>query len=338
MMKPNRGLHFVLVLGGCFGAWPWPALANLGDTFAEMTARYGQPKRKLADSRINDPAINGYRFEFNGRMIFVEFMNGKSASEAVRASKDVPHFTEETCRAIAGQISGRTNWAILKREQDNVIWIAEDANANWERRTDGPDFLFVNTREYFVHQVQMENGAAPAPSRPDGRTKVDPKANVEARVLKWHQELAEEGNAYGEYQMGLRYRDGNGVPRDPNRAREWLKKAADQGDTEAASMLAKLAPAIPPPSPGTNPIKVVIHSAEFGMGQSVADVTEKVKELLRGPGDGFVADARTLGSDPLPGKRKQLVLRYDYLGTNYVLKVPGASRVSYRALERNALK
>jgi hypothetical protein len=337
MMKASGIFHFVFILSGCFWLSLSAALANLGETFSEITARYGQPKRKLADSKINDRAINAYRFEFNGRMIFVEFMNGKSASEAIRASKDVPHFAEATCLAIAAEISGRTNWAVLKREQENVIWITDDANANWERRSDGPDFLFVTTREHFVHQLQVENGAVSGAPRPDNRTRADTKA-VEARVLKWQQELAEEGNAYGEYQMGLRYRDGNGVPRDLNKAREWLKKAADQGDTDAASLLANLTPPNKQLSPGTDAVKVAIHSAEFGMGQSVADVTEKVSELLRGPNDGFIADAKTLGSDPLPGKKKQLVIRYDYSGTNYVLKVPGASRVTYRSLERNAIK
>ncbi len=170
-----------------------------------------------------------------------------------------------------------------------------------------------------------------------GQTNAAAKEDLAMRLLKWQKGLAEEGSVYGEYQMGLRYRDGNGVPRDLEKAREWLRKAADHGDKDAATELAKL----PPPAAllaATNSARLKIRSAEFGMGQKVTDVTARVEELLRAPADSFVADAKTLDSDPLSGKKKQLVIRYDYAGTNRVLKVSGGGRVSYRSLERNALK
>jgi hypothetical protein len=42
-------------------------------------------------------------------------------------------------------------------------------------------------------------------------------------------ELAEKGDAYGEYCLGTRYRDGFGVAKNLAKAREWLGKAASQG-------------------------------------------------------------------------------------------------------------
>lgn len=72
-------------------------------------------------------------------------------------------------------------------------------------------------------------------------TKAPPtKSDVDARILKSQQELAAKGDAYGELHMGLRYRDGDGVEKNLAKAREWLQKAADQGDPDAFAALSKL--------------------------------------------------------------------------------------------------
>jgi len=91
----------------------------------------------------------------------------------------------------------------------------------------------------------------------------------------------------------LRYRDGNGVPRDLGQARTLFKKSAGHGNDDAAAALAKLLPAAVASSP-TNSLPIVIRSAEFGMGKDVADVTTKVTELLNTRAGGFSADAKRL--------------------------------------------
>lgn len=163
------------------------------------------------------------------------------------------------------------------------------------------------------------------------------KTDLDARILKSHQDLADKGDAYGELRMGLRYRDGDGVPKDLDKAREWLHKSADQGDSDAASALAKL----PKPhnlgvSAPTNSVSVdadlVLVSAEFGAGKRVADVTARVGELLRSQPDGFAADVKTLGADPLPGKKKRLTIHYRYQGADYTFINPVAKPVSRQAL------
>jgi Protein kinase domain len=89
----------------------------------------------------------------------------------------------------------------------------------------------------------------------------------------------------------------------------------------------------------TNPrADLIVRSAQFGTGGKVVDVTARVVELLRTHPGGFTLDAKTLGADPLPGKRKLLTLRYDYQGTNWVLILPSASRVSRQALAGSARK
>ena len=46
------------------------------------------------------------------------------------------------------------------------------------------------------------------------------------KVLKYHQDLADKGDSFGLLRMGERYRDGDGVPKDLSKAREYLSKAA----------------------------------------------------------------------------------------------------------------
>lgn len=66
------------------------------------------------------------------------------------------------------------------------------------------------------------------------------KSKTESKVLAYHQELAEKGDAYGEYKMGIRYENGDGVDKDLTKARDLLGKAAAQGNKDAATELAKL--------------------------------------------------------------------------------------------------
>lgn len=66
------------------------------------------------------------------------------------------------------------------------------------------------------------------------------KSSSDAKVLAWHKELAEKGDAYGEYKMGIRYLNGDGVDKDPVKAKDLLSKAAAQGNKDAADALAKM--------------------------------------------------------------------------------------------------
>jgi TPR repeat protein len=40
-----------------------------------------------------------------------------------------------------------------------------------------------------------------------------------------------------QYNLGMAYRNGDGVAKDEAEAKQWLQKAADQGDKDAASAL-----------------------------------------------------------------------------------------------------
>lgn len=66
------------------------------------------------------------------------------------------------------------------------------------------------------------------------------KSAVAAATLKYNQDQAAAGNAYGQLRMGERYLKGDGVEKDEAKAREYLQKSAAQGNAEAKALLATL--------------------------------------------------------------------------------------------------
>ena len=51
--------------------------------------------------------------------------------------------------------------------------------------------------------------------------------------MKLLRPLAEQGNAEAQYNLGVMYAEGKGVPQDDRAAVQWWRKAAAQGDAEA---------------------------------------------------------------------------------------------------------
>ena len=62
----------------------------------------------------------------------------------------------------------------------------------------------------------------------------------EPAVIAWQRKQAEKGMRSSQYDLGMRYLTGNGVERDTNSARFWLKMSADQDCVEAKAALKKL--------------------------------------------------------------------------------------------------
>ena len=66
------------------------------------------------------------------------------------------------------------------------------------------------------------------------------KAEMDAAIVKFEMEKSEKSSDLYQYRVGLRYLNGNGVPKDLAKARDYLSEAAAQGNKEAAAELAKL--------------------------------------------------------------------------------------------------
>jgi hypothetical protein len=59
------------------------------------------------------------------------------------------------------------------------------------------------------------------------------------KVVASQMDRAEKGSAQAQYDLGLRYLTGDGVETDANIAEYWLRKAAEQGHSQAKSKLGK---------------------------------------------------------------------------------------------------
>ena len=58
--------------------------------------------------------------------------------------------------------------------------------------------------------------------------------------MEWYGKAAEQGNAKAQYNLGLRYENGQGVAQDYGKAVEWYTKAAEQGLELAIEKLEKM--------------------------------------------------------------------------------------------------
>jgi TPR repeat protein len=59
----------------------------------------------------------------------------------------------------------------------------------------------------------------------------------ETEAVKWYRKSAEQGNAFGQNNLGAMYEYGNGVNKDILKAVSWYRKAAEQGHNGAIENL-----------------------------------------------------------------------------------------------------
>jgi TPR repeat protein len=65
------------------------------------------------------------------------------------------------------------------------------------------------------------------------------KAEYNEEAAQYFRRAAEQGDADGQYGLGILYAAGEGVSRDPGAAREWLERAATQGHMLAVVALSQ---------------------------------------------------------------------------------------------------
>jgi TPR repeat protein len=59
----------------------------------------------------------------------------------------------------------------------------------------------------------------------------------DAEAVKWFRKAADQGDAEGQYNLGVMYDFGMGVPENDAEAVKWYRKSADQGNAKAQSNL-----------------------------------------------------------------------------------------------------
>jgi TPR repeat protein len=65
------------------------------------------------------------------------------------------------------------------------------------------------------------------------------------KAAQWVTNAAQYGNAAAEYNLALRYRDGDGVPANPGEADHWFRKAALHKTPTPDHVLAELPEQLP---------------------------------------------------------------------------------------------
>jgi len=81
-----------------------------------------------------------------------------------------------------------------------------------------------------------------------------------------------------------------------------------------------------------DPDEIQIEMALFGSGTHLADVTDRVVQLLHSEPQGFEARADWLRIDPAPGQSKSLLIRYRYPGKQRYYMISGGVRASFVAM------
>jgi hypothetical protein len=83
---------------------------------------------------------------------------------------------------------------------------------------------------------------------------------------------------------------------------------------------------------------VLIVSATYGSGTNVADVTDRVDDLLHQPGVEFFARPEWLHADPMPGWNKALVIVYEFKQRRHTFTTGEGGKVSVDLLIRQTDK
>ena len=105
--------------------------------------------------------------------------------------------------------------------------------------TNNVESSYANSIEQRHSYHKLEYGIVPTTAQIAAFKKAQ-QDKATARAVQVNQEAADKGDAYGMLRMGERYRDGDGVPKDLAKSREYLTKASNAGSVTAQEALDKL--------------------------------------------------------------------------------------------------
>jgi TPR repeat protein len=105
----------------------------------------------------------------------------------------------------------------------DTLQVSDDQLAKWKKAAN--EALAVQAYQQEQEKSALQNASAQAA----------------ARALAENEKLAAEHDVYGQLRMGQRYLTGEGVEKNPAKARFYLQQAADQGSPTAIQELKTLA-------------------------------------------------------------------------------------------------
>jgi TPR repeat protein len=152
--------------------------------------------------------------------------------------------------------------------------------------TNAPAPMFPSVTSYYpkvATPTQPATAVAPVAAAPvDPEVEAARKSTNAAKALAWQKEQAEAGSAYGQFQMGMHYMNGDGVTKDLGIARGWFLKSAKQGNDDAYEKLKNL------------DFPETVHAADGRVIQSNSARTDFMAQTGHPKGNpGFVIDYKT---------------------------------------------
>ena len=121
-----------------------------------------------------------------------------------------------------------------------VLGIVGLAIIGWLRRNADSTSAATNERSPISNQVIPPAHDATAEEIPTRTQPSAPEGQDYAKILEWSLNAAHKGDAEGQFNLGLLYRHGRGVPQDTMQAIIWYRKAADQRFAPAQNNLGSI--------------------------------------------------------------------------------------------------
>jgi TPR repeat protein len=165
--------------------------------------------------------------EFSGANVIVSYKNNISTSTQYRINNlnNFPDLVFSFVLKINSKPNLIFNRCGFSPDKTKEIWSLED----------GSVFITKNVDEAIVDVVTRDNIMSHAANL---GMKVPPQSNSkEMSIFEIQKGLAETGDAYSQYMLGLTYARGDGVEKDQSEAVKWYLKASEQGLAEAQSLL-----------------------------------------------------------------------------------------------------
>jgi TPR repeat protein len=142
----------------------------------------------------------------------------------------------QATKGVTEVVPGSPDAATLKSIEDNIIQLSAVKLKLSQVEGD-----FDKERESIVAESEAKIIDVPNVLAKKAKDKADAKKQtVVDKVVKYNQDLADKGDEYGLLRMGERYRDGDGVPKDLAKAKDYLTRAAAAGSPTAADELKAL--------------------------------------------------------------------------------------------------
>lgn len=162
---------------------------------------------------------------------------------ALLAATAFPSFAQYSARTLTRRIAPQTQRPPPSRPPQQAAPPQAPPPA-------APQQQFYPQQQYAP--VPQAAAARPAPPVDSAKAAAE-KAKNDEKQFDYFKRRAEEGSDHAQYEVGVRYLTGRGVNADEKLGREWLAKAAKNGNSSASKKLAEL---------GVEPEKVEVKSAE----------------------------------------------------------------------------